>query len=295
MISWLSNLRMLCFPVCSPVLVAALCCTIALAEETPTSPSAAADHPLSHTVRYAKSRAKFIREHVRDYSCRLIKRERIDGKLQDFQFAKVKVRCEERDGESVVTPFSVYMQYLAPKKMKDRRVLFIEGQNDGQVLVRKGGNLMKFLKVRIDPNGAQAKRESRSPITDVGFGRMIERLISRTEDDMRRDPKGDNTKVSYFRDAKVNDRKCTHIKIVHPKRDDELDYHIASLYIDNELQVPIRLVSYLWPDEDDGKPLLKEEFTYVGLKLNVGLTDSDFSESQLSSSPSKSDVTAVGR
>ena len=67
----------------------------------------------------------------------------------------------------MVKPLAVFMQFLAPKSIKDRRVLFIEGQNDGKVLVRKGGNLMKHVKLTIDPHGSAARRESnrKSPVS----------------------------------------------------------------------------------------------------------------------------------
>ncbi len=43
-----------------------------------------------------------------------------------------------------------------------------------------------------------------------------------------------------------------------------------------ELNVPIRYESYDWPTEKGGEPILVEEYTYLNLKLNNGLTDLDF-------------------
>ncbi len=60
-----------------------------------------------------------------------------------------------------------------------------------------------------------------------------------------------------------------------------MPFHKASLYVDDKLHVPIRLVVYDWPASDGKKPSLMEEYTYVNLKLNVGLSDADFSESKL--------------
>ena len=37
----------------------------------------------------------------------------------------------------------------------------------------------------------------------------------------------------------------------------------------------------IWPREEGGRPVLMEEYTYLDLKLNVGLTDADFSQSSL--------------
>lgn len=242
-------------------------------------------HPLSWAVRYATTRFDHIRENVRDYSCRLIKRERIEGELQEYQFARLKVRCEQRSDGQVVQPMAVFMQYLAPAILKDRRVLYVAGQHNGEALVRKGGSTLKYLKLSIDPHGAAARRESNYPITEIGLDKIMERLIQRIQDDIANDPTAVNTEVSHFRNAKVNDRVCTHIRVVHPERGDGFKYHRASLYVDDELHVPIRLVVEDWPQREGEKPVLIEEYTYADLKLNVGLTDADFHESNLDSTP----------
>jgi hypothetical protein len=253
----------------------------------------AATHPLSWTVRYAKSHSDYIRQTVRDYSCRLIKRERIDGELQEHHFARIIVRCEQlRDGV-VTQPMSVFMQFLAPADVRDRRVLYIEGKNSGKVLVRKGGSALKYLRLRIDPHGTAARRESNYPITDVGFDKIIDRLVQRVEDNIRHDPMASNTQVSHFRNAKVNNRNCTHIRVVHPKKGNGIDFHSASLYVDDELHVPIRLVVHGWPAREGEPPLLMEEYTYIDLRLNVGLTDADFNEAKLDSSSNRPATTAA--
>ncbi len=238
-------------------------------------------HPLMWTVDFAKSRSDYIRRTVRDYSCRLIKRERIDGELQPYQLARLKVRSEQRlDGE-IIKPMAVFIQFLGPSRLKDRRVLYIDGQNDGQALVRKGGSVLKHLQLSIDPHGSAAKRESNYPITDVGFDKFVDRLIQRANDDIARDPTAENTKVSYFRNAKVGDRKCLHIRVVHPRPGNDMEFHIASLYVDNELQVPTKLAVYGWPEFEGDQPPVNEEYTYVDLRLNVGLADTNFSETAL--------------
>lgn len=261
-----------------------------VAESSAASPAASVSakpksHPLAWTLRYSRSRAEYIRENVRDYSCRLIKRERIGGELQKHQFIQVKMRCEQKGEDDVVRPMAVFMQYLAPGSIKGRKVLYVDGQNDGMMEVVKGGRAFKYVKLEIDPNGKAARRESNYPITDVGFDKVIERLTQRVTDDIENDPHATNTEVSHFRNARVNDRVCTHIRVVHPKPGDGFEFHKASLYVDDELNVPIRLVVYDWPQGESEKPPLIEEYTYVDLKLNIGLTDDDFSRAILDSSP----------
>lgn len=255
----------------------------ATANEPATVTSEPGDHPLSWIFSYASSRSDYIQKNIRDYSCRLIKRERIEGKLQKHQFIDVKVRCEPLPDSDVDEPMSVFMRYLAPGTMKDRRILYVEGENKGMMLIRKGGRTFKYVKLEIDPNSAAAKKESNYPITDIGFDKIIERLLERVTEDIKNDPTGANTQVSHFRNAKVSDRICTHINVVHPKRGEGIQFHKASLYVDDKLNVPIRLVVYDWPTSDGGDLPLLEEYTYVNLRVNVGLTDEDFSKAKLDS------------
>jgi hypothetical protein len=258
------------------------------ADETETAATAAAAHPLAWTLKYASSNSDYIHQNVHDYSCRLIKRERIDGKLQSPQFARVKVRCEQKQDGEVVKPMAVFIQFLAPAKIKDRRILYIDGQNNGEMLVRKGGISMKYLKLRLKPGSTQALRESKYPITEIGFDKIFDRLIQLAKDDMASDPTAANTQVSHFRDAKVNDRVCSHLRVVHPAQGKGIMFHEANLFVDNELKVPIRLVVHGWPESEGGEKPLIEEYSYVDLKMNVGLKDADFSEESLGSSPSSS-------
>ena len=262
--------------------------TFSTADEPARPPRDTSQHPLTSTIRYATSRYDYIRENVRDYSCLLIKRERIDGELQEYRYLRTLVRREQIRGGRVIKPMAVFMQHMESGKLKGRRVLYVEGQNDGKLLVRKGGSgAFNYLKLKIDPHGAAARRESNYPITDVGLGKMIERLIERAKDDIKHDPTAANTQVSHFRNAKVNGRVCTHIRVVHPKRGEGLEFHRASLYVDDELHVPIRVVVYGWPTRQGEDPPLIEEYTYVDLRLNIGLTDADFSKAKLDTKPNR--------
>lgn len=239
------------------------------------------EHPLVPTIRFAEERAQYIRNHIRDYTCRLIKRERIDGELQDYQFLQVKVRCEHFDDDNIKQPMAVFMQYLAPGYLKDRRVLYVDGQRNGQLLVRKGGRALSSLTLHVNPNSIAARRESNYPVTEVGFDRIVNRLIEIAQSDIRHDPQAENTTVMYLRNAKVGKRVCTHIKVNHPQRGEGIEFHQASLFIDDEYLVPTHLLVRGWPVQEDGEPPVLEEYSYVDLQLNTGLTNADFSETLL--------------
>ena len=63
-------------------------------------------------------------EKIQDYSATLAKRERIGGKLLDYEYMFVKLRQK---------PFSVYMYFLGPADLKGQEVIYVEGQNNGNM------------------------------------------------------------------------------------------------------------------------------------------------------------------
>lgn len=248
---------------------------------SPATPAKPGEHPLVPAIRFARDRYDYLCHNVRDFTCILVKRERIDGHLRGYEFIRTRVRLRQLDGDRVVAPFSVYMEYLSPTKYQGRKVLFTEGKNDGRMLVRNGGSRFSYVIVRVAPDSDSAKRESRYPITELGLENVARRLIEKAEEDLRCDPEGTNTQVTFFRDARVDGRPCTRIRVVHPRPDEKLSFHIANVFVDDELNVPIRVEGYDWPVDSASGPVLLEEYTYTRLRLNVGLTDADFATSLL--------------
>ena len=72
---------------------------------------------------------------------------------------------------------SIYLEFLGPQKVAGRRVLFIEGENDGKMMVRNGGKHFDYVTVNIAPDSDSAREESLVPITQSGFNRMLAQMI----------------------------------------------------------------------------------------------------------------------
>lgn len=230
-------------------------------------------HPLWPALELAYDSYRHIRKDVRDYSCSLVRRERVDGRLLGHEFMTAKVRHRRsRDGQ-VVIPFSVYLEVLAPAEVKGREVLYVEGQNDGEMLVKKGGKRFSFVTTRISPTSETAMHNNRYPVTEFGLENLVMRLIEVVKEDIA---VGAETNVQFFHDARIDGRSCTGIEVVHPVFDTRLRFHAAKVFMDNELQVPVHYEAYDWPRESGGKPVLLEQYTYRNIKLNVGFTDRDF-------------------
>jgi outer membrane lipoprotein-sorting protein len=83
--------------------------------------------------------------------------------------------------------------------------------------------------------------------------------------------------VQWIQGAKVDGRVCTCIQVVHPVPRRNFLFHLARIYVDDELQLPIRYEAYDWPARAGEPPQLTEEYTFLKVKVNNGFTDADFS------------------
>jgi hypothetical protein len=229
-------------------------------------------HPFLPAVKRARA-ALAEMESIEDYSAVLVKQIRLDGKLYDMEFMHAKIRHE---------PFSVYLRFLAPQDKRDREVIYVAGQNDGNLLAhesphRKGlvGLLSQTPLVgttSLAPTSPLAMIGNRYPITTIGIVNLTRELVEVGEKDMRHG----GAEAKYFPNAKVEDRECEAFVFIHPEQRKEFTFHRAEVFIDKKLNVPIRYVSYGWPEMPGETPPLIESYTYTRLKLNVGLSDEDF-------------------
>jgi len=221
------------------------------------------EHPLMPTLRWAYSGLGDL-EKIEDYSATLAKRERIGGKLLDYEYMFIKLRHR---------PLSVYMYFLAPQAVKGQEVLYVEGQNDNNMWAHTVGiKDTMFGTVSLKPDGPIAMRNQRYPLTELGVLNMTRRLVEVGEQDI----KYGECEVKFYEGAKINGRVCTCIEVVHPVPRRNFLFHLARIFVDKEFNLPIRYESYDWPKEAGGAPELLEEYTYLDLKLNNGFTDADF-------------------
>jgi hypothetical protein len=239
------------------------------APETPVGPppellsGAKGEHPLLPAVRWAKTCMERINK-IEDYSATLVKRERIDGELGDYEYLFVKVRHE---------PFSIYIYFLGPPKVKGQEAIFVAGKNNGKLAAHPNGLRHKIVgTLYLDPTSNLAMSGNRYPITELGLRRLTERLLEVGAHDV----KFGECEVKVKPGVKVDKRECTLIEVEHPVPREEFLFNRARIYVDSVYDVPVRYEAYEWPSAPGGKPVLTEEYTYVNLKFNNGFTDKDF-------------------
>jgi hypothetical protein len=248
-----------------------------------SGPPSLSVHPLTPVIDYARKEQDYLKRSVRDFTCRLVKRERIGGYLQDMQFIDMQVREAIVSDNRLVQPLSIYLHFLGPRLVAGRKVVYVEGQNEGKMLVRNGGRHFDYVIAKIDPNGENACEETLVPITQIGFNRLLGQMIDVLERHRRADPTGTNTKAERISGAKINARRCTVIRITHPRRDAGIEFHVANVFVDDELHAPLRVDYSGWPKNPGNPAPLIAEYTYTDLRLNVNLPAAAFTRSRLRS------------
>jgi len=213
-------------------------------------------------LRWAREGLQGI-EKIQDYTATLIKSERIGNNLGEEQYLAIKVRHK---------PFSVYINFLKPNAVKGQECIFIDGANAGKMWAHGTGMKAAFGTVSLDPDGNMAMAGQRYPLTQIGILNLTKRLIEVASEDV----KYGECEVKYFQGAKINGRVCTCTQVVHPVPRKNFLFHVARIFVDDALNIPVRYEAYDWPKTAGGPPELIEAYTYVNVRLNVGLTDADF-------------------
>ncbi|MGO9111604.1 MAG: DUF1571 domain-containing protein [Thermoguttaceae bacterium] len=222
------------------------------------------EHPLKPVLRWAKEVLPVIEE-LKDYSATFVKREQVDGKVGKRQTFFIKIRHK---------PFSVYIRGLAPAAIKGQQAIYVAGRNNGKLWAHPIGLPGMLVRaILVEPNGMLAMCDQRYPITEIGILNMVRRMVSVAEQDLQHD----ECEVRFFSKGKINDRVCTWFEAVHPVSQRFFHFHLARVFVDDQLKIPIRYEAYTWPDEPGGPPVLLEEYNYLNLKLNNGFSDEDFS------------------
>src|SRR5262249_49173793 len=96
---------------------------------------------------------------VRGYTLVMQKQERIGGKLQRTEVIDVAFRDK---------PHSVLLRWVEGARLAAAS-LYVEGENDGKMLVRPAGLLLGGLIVERDPDGEQAKQSGRYSMREFGL------------------------------------------------------------------------------------------------------------------------------
>ena len=209
-----------------------------------------------------------------DYTATFVKRERgDDGEPGPESIIELKFRSRLRN-ETDDAPRSIFLRFVAPESVAGRKVLWVEGRNDGQMAVHEVGFLLNLKTIWLQPDGMIAMRGQKHPVWEIGIVRLIEKLVERGEALRGREVVVTRTEEDFDGVDAVRYR-------IEPDRPAEVgpkDFSIAEVVIDPVRHLALAYRSFDWPDADDptDTPEMIESYEYRDVKVNVGLSDEDF-------------------
>lgn len=161
---------------------------------------------------------------VKGYRCTMHKQERLEGKLQPSEVIDAQFREQ---------PFSVLLDWREGARMA-KRTLYVKGENNDKVLVKPAGLLAIAGVVERDPNGEDARKGSRVPITDFG----IEIGTEHTLQSWKKAQAQNALHVEFLGEQKVKEvggRVCWKLHRTHFKAPEDIDgVTDLTIYVDKE-------------------------------------------------------------
>jgi len=193
---------------------------------------------------------------VKDYEAVFVKQERIAGKMRPRERGFFKFR----------KPFAVYVKWIEGPD-KGTEVLYVRGKNDGKLIAHPTG-LLGFKTYHLDPKGRVAMRNHRHPVTEAGIGHLIEIIAENYH-------KATAAGCAEVRrllpdDPKAKPRGPRFELIVKGPRKPDYYCKRAVVTFDPKTGLVVAVQVYDWDD------LLIEDYRYLHLRLNRGLTERDF-------------------
>jgi hypothetical protein len=187
---------------------------------------------------------------VKGYTTTLRKQERIDGQLQRSELIEAAFREE---------PFSVLMRWKEGAR-RAQAVLYIKGENNDQMLVKPSGVFSAVI-VQRDPNGTDAKRAGRYPLTEFG----IKIGMQRTLDSWIKARKQNALKIDYLGEKRIpeaGNRTCWVLRRSDYRKAEEDGIAELKVYIDKENWLQVGSII----KGNDGQ--LIGEYFFRDIKLN---------------------------
>ncbi|MCA9068180.1 MAG: DUF1571 domain-containing protein [Planctomycetaceae bacterium] len=207
---------------------------------------------------------------TRNFAAVFHKQERVDGILDEGSLIQVLSRHE---------PLSFYMKWLEGDA--GRELLYVDGENDGEILVRLGGIRGRLLPVfRIDPDGETAREKTRHHISHMSLLNFTRTVIQHCEEDLNRLTE---LECKLIVDGPQSSEKWICVYTQYKKPGVAGEYRKTIHFIDRKTLLPLTVRTYRWPqagqsisaEKLDGETLL-EDYSYSDLHFNLPLTDADF-------------------
>jgi hypothetical protein len=231
------------------------------------TPEEAAERTLRTKIARLERGRDFLQK-VPDYTAQFTKQELVAGSLLDEQVIYLKCRHE---------PFSVYLRWLTGDA--GREVLYVDGLNNGSMIVHAGGWKARLPALTISPDSSLAMAESRYPVTKAGLLGLVDMSLSVHNEDL---VKKNFARCDQLADQEFDERMCSTFVIEYKNAEISPTYRKSVVLIDNEWHVPLYVRNFGWPgpaqtiDGDLDEATLIEYYTFTDIQLRSQLVATDF-------------------
>jgi len=210
---------------------------------------------------------------VPGYTASMFKQERLGGVMGEGQTIEAKFKHQ---------PFSVYMKWRTGDR--GRQLIYVEGQNEGNMLVQPGGIKGRLTGViSLDPEGTMALAESRYPVSNAGLLPLAQKIVKYQVRDIE---SGKGFHCELHDNQMFADRPCFLFINEYDSKEVSETYRKCVVYIDKELSMPVCVKNYTWDDEAIAEELdeksIIEFYAYSDLDLESDLSAEDFDQSNRS-------------
>lgn len=219
-------------------------------------------------------------EKVPAYTATFVKQERIGDVLTELQVIQLRLSHQ---------PKRVSMKWEGGKDA-GQRVIYAEGENEGDMLVRKLTGIEARLGVlALNPSGALAMKHSRHPVTKAGLLDMTRITRQYRQADLKLEA---GVSAKLLDHQKLNGRDCLCLIIEYAKPefapDEKKEYRKSLVYFDSQSKLPICVRCYGWPEKiADADPqkldqtTLLELYAYKNIDFDAQVQNDDFSRARL--------------
>jgi outer membrane lipoprotein-sorting protein len=191
-------------------------------------------------------------ESISDYTCLFTREELVEGKT--YRQTNIIYKFKK--------PLSVYMKWTEGPE-KGIEVIYPNPKRSDKLIAHPGH--FNILNLSLDPRGHLAMRNSRHSILESPIGYVLG-LIKNNYATSKKNGEG---VITHEGEELIEGRKTLIFKAEFPQKDGYYGHRIR-INFDEQLLLPLRIVVYDW----DGR--LLEKYEYSQLKLNTGLTTTDF-------------------
>ncbi|NLH49219.1 MAG: DUF1571 domain-containing protein [Myxococcales bacterium] len=191
---------------------------------------------------------------IKDYSCVLIKQERIKGKLQEKNTSLLKFR----------KPGDIYMKWIKEPHL-GRELIYRLGK-DEKLLVHEGG-LLSVATVSLSLDSSLLRADTNHKLTELDIGNTLKMIY----DNLYRGLKANEVTLQFKGGSDLGGRLVYTVESRFANAAARRYYSPRTVISHDVITgMPLKVVNY------DAAGQLNEDFEWSQIRFNTGLTDRDF-------------------